>query len=141
MKRLNPKRMLKWTDADVARFVKEALEKARANYKANLQVIDEEFKSFDEDRKSIENDSQELVLLMTVVSVWKTFGFHSRRLSRLFDTINEINAMLEDGTMTWADIQYKADELGYVCNNLSGRVIGVPDGSKKEMHEYFRRHK
>lgn len=141
MKRLNPKRILKWTDADVTRFVKEALEKARANYVANLKLIDEEFDSFDRDRKAIENDCQELVMLMTVVTVWKTFGFGSKRLSRLFDTINEVNAMLEDGTMTWADIQNKADKLGYLCTNLSGRVLNVPDGSKKEIHEYFKRHK
>lgn len=127
MKRLNTKRIPKYTEADVTRFVKEALEKAQANYKANLVAVDEEFERFEKKRAEIANDAQELVFIMTVACLNKEFGFGPKRLSRFFDRVNDMNAALVDGSITWYDIRAKADKLGYVCNNKSGMVMDMPE--------------
>jgi len=127
MKRLNPKRIPKYTEADLVKAVAEALEKAQANYKANLVAVDEEFERFERKREEISNDAQELVFLMTVVALSRKFGFGPKRLSRFFDEVNEMNQGLEDGTLTWYDIRAKADKLGFVCNNKSGMVMEMPD--------------
>lgn len=89
--------------------------------------LEEEHERFTREMKNdITASATELAGCLYNVALHHVYGFGNKRLVRLNDEIERINAEIVAGNMTWWDVRDEASELGFVPANEYGLLEERP---------------